>query len=55
MNYLSVEPFEVRQEILIQARAAVRFLGVEDRGMGSIPVSSQQAVKDGILENFAAG
>ena len=35
MTYLSVEPYEVRQEILIQARAAVQFLGVDDRGMRS--------------------
>ncbi|ETX08246.1 MAG: hypothetical protein ETSY2_06500 [Candidatus Entotheonella gemina] len=50
MNYLSVEPYEVRQEILIQARAAVQFLGVLDRGMGSIPVESLEPVKAGILD-----
>jgi hypothetical protein len=50
MSYLSVEPFEVRQEILIQARAAVQFLGVDDKGMGSIPVESLEPVKRGILE-----
>ncbi len=49
MTYLSVEPYEVRQEILIQARAAIQFLGVDDRGMDSIPVSSLAAVKEGIL------
>jgi len=52
MTYLSVEPYEVRLEVLIQARAAVQFLGVDDRGKGSIPVSSQEAVKQGILEVF---
>lgn len=50
MTYLSVEPFEVRQEILIQARAAVKFLGVDDTGMGSIPVESLEPVKNGILD-----
>ncbi len=50
MNYLSVEPYEVRQEILIQARAAVRFLDVNDKGMRIIPVASQAAVKTGILK-----
>ena len=50
MSYLSVEPYEVRQEILIQARAAVKFLGVDDTGKGSIPVSSLEPVKQGILE-----
>lgn len=49
MNYLSIEPYEVRQEILMQARAAVQFLGVNDRGMGSIPVESLEPVKEGIL------
>ena len=50
MSYLSVEPYEVRQEILIQARAAVQFLGVDDEGKGSIPVQSLDPVKSGILE-----
>ena len=49
MSFLSVEPYEVRQEILIQARAAVRFLGVDDTGMGSIPISSLEPVKKGML------
>ncbi len=49
MSYLSVEPYEVRQEILIQARAAVQFLGVNDEGKGSIPVESLKPVKVGIL------
>jgi hypothetical protein len=49
MSYLSVEPYEVRHEILIQARAAVQFLGVDDIGMGSIPVESLEPVKKGIL------
>ena len=49
MSYLSVEPYEVRQEILIQARAAVQFLGVNDTGMGGIPVASLELVKKGIL------
>jgi hypothetical protein len=50
MSYLSVEPYEVRQEILLRARAAVQFLGVDDKGMGSIPVTSLEPVKSGILE-----
>lgn len=52
MAYLSVEPYEVRQEILIRARAEVQFLGVDDQGMSSIPVSSQKAIKQGLLEVF---
>jgi hypothetical protein len=50
MCYLTVEPYEVRQEILIQARAAVQLLGVDDRGKGSIPLGSLEPVKTGILE-----
>lgn len=50
MSYLSVEPYEVRQEILIQARTAVQFLGVDDKDMGSIPIESLGAVKRGILD-----
>ena len=49
MLYLSVEPYEVRQEILIQARAAVQFLGLDDRGKGSIPIESLDPVKNEIL------
>ena len=52
MIYLSVEPYEVRQEILIQARAAVEFLGVDTTGMGSIPVESIAPVKKGILDSI---
>jgi hypothetical protein len=50
MTYLSVEPYEVRQEVLIQARAAVRFLGVNDQGMAGIPMESLDPVKQGILD-----
>ena len=52
MAYMSVEPYEVRQEVLVQARAAVQFLGVNDAGMGSIPIESLDRVKQGILEQF---
>ena len=50
MSYLSVEPHEVRQEILIQARAAVQFLGMNDKDMGNIPIESLGPVKRGILD-----
>jgi len=52
MAYLTVEPYEVRMEILIQAREAVKFIGVNDKGMGSIPVESLEPVKNGILGTF---
>ena len=52
MTYLSVEPYEVRQEVLVQARAAVQLLGVDDKGKGSIPIESLNPVKEGVIEIF---
>jgi hypothetical protein len=52
MSYLTVEPYEVRLEVLIQARAAVQFIGVDDTGMGSIPVESLAPVKQRTLDVF---
>ena len=52
MAYYAVEPHEVRAEVLINARAAVRKLGIDDRGKASIPVESQQTVKDYLLRGF---
>jgi len=49
MNYVSIEPHEVRLEILIKARTAVQILGIEDRGMGSIPIPSLKPVKNRLL------
>ena len=49
MAYLSVEPYEVRQETLIQTRAAVQFLGLNDAEMESISIDSLETVKNGIL------
>ena len=49
MGYLTVEPNEIRQELLIQARAAVQFLGIDDTGKFSIPIQSLEPVKQGIL------
>jgi hypothetical protein len=52
MVYLSVESYEVRMEILIKARAAIQFLGVNDKGMRSIQVESLETVKNEILGTF---
>jgi len=35
----------MRLEILMQARAAIQFLSVNDNGMGSIPIESLEPVK----------
>lgn len=45
LTYLSVEPFEIRREILVQARVAVQAIGEEDRSLASIPIESQDEVK----------
>ena len=52
MVYYAVEPHEVRAEILVNARTAVRLLGIDDRGKGSIPVESQKTLKDYMLARF---
>ena len=50
MAYMSVEPQEMRLEILMQARAAIQFLSVNDNDMSSIPIESLEPVKKGILD-----
>ena len=52
MNYITIEPFEIRQEILVNARMAIKLLGINDSGMGSIPIQSLDAVKNGILSTL---
>lgn len=50
MVYLSVEPFEVRQEILVQASAAIQYLNIDGKGSSTIPVGLQEQIKKGIQE-----
>ncbi|MCK5461810.1 MAG: hypothetical protein KAI95_02300, partial [Bacteroidales bacterium] len=50
MIYLSVEPYEVRQEILVQASAAMQYLSFKDKGLTSIPIDSQEQIKKEIQE-----
>jgi len=50
MPYLTIEPYEVRQEILIKARTAVQLLGIQDEGTLSVPVQSLESIKDRILQ-----
>jgi hypothetical protein len=52
MSYLSVEPFEVRHEILVNAGAALELIGMEDSWMGSMPEVEQELVKQQALELF---
>ncbi len=52
MSYLSVEPFEVRHEILVNAGTAMELIRIEDTWMGSIPEAEQELVKERMLELF---
>ena len=53
MAYFTIESHEIRQEILVNARTAVQLLGVNDQGMGSIPVGSLELVKSQIIPVFS--
>ena len=52
MVYLSVEPFEVRQEILVQSRAAMELLGMDQGNLTSIPVDMQSRLKEDLQESI---
>lgn len=45
MVYLSVEPFEIRAEVLIQAAPAMRYLKFHKKNKTGIPVESQEEIK----------
>ena len=50
MVYLSVEQFEVRLEILVQASAAIQYLNIDGNGSSTISVELQDQIKNGIQE-----
>jgi len=52
MSYLSVEPFEVRHEILVNAGTALELIGMEESWTGSIPEEEQELIKQQALELF---
>jgi hypothetical protein len=52
LSYISIEPFEVRHEILITASAALEMLGESKNGIREIPIVSQESIKERILELF---
>lgn len=52
MSYLSVEPFEVRHEILVNVGAALELIGMEDTWMGSMPEEIQELAKEQLLDLF---
>jgi hypothetical protein len=53
LSYLSIEPFEVRHEILITASTALEMIGESQNGDTEIPIGSQEAIKKKMLELFA--
>lgn len=54
MVYLSIEPYEVRQEILIAASELVNFKGMELDGNKLIPVESQEQLKQDLQDSLIA-
>ena len=52
MNYITIEPYEIRMEILILARTAVQMIGIDDRGMKSIPIQSLEPIKNRVLNQI---
>jgi len=55
MLYLSVEPFEVRQEILVQASAAMQYFDFNPEDKSHIPVHAQQKIKEQMQEKILSG
>lgn len=53
LSYVSIEPFEVRHEILITAEEALSLLDISTVGMEKIPLDSQASIKDRIKGLFA--
>ena len=51
MVYLSVEPFEIRQEILVQASSAMEILGKGYDYLTSIPVDLQSGIKEDLQDS----
>ncbi len=53
LSYLSIEPFEVRHEILIKASTALEMLNVSYNGMNEIQIDSLTSIQNRIQELFA--
>lgn len=54
LSYTSIEPFEIRHEILVKARTALEMLDSPLAKMTEIPVDSLASVQDRIVALFAA-
>ncbi len=53
LSYLSIEPFEVRHEILIKANTALELLNISYEGKTEIPIDSLAAIQERISKQFA--
>lgn len=53
MVFLSIEPHEVRQEILIQASEAIRYISAGESNKTRIPVKSQAGIKEAIQDSVS--
>ena len=53
LSYLSIEPFEVRHEILIKANTALELLNISYEGKTEIPIDSLVSIQDRISKQFA--
>ncbi len=54
MVYLSVEPFEIRQEILIQPSAITQYTSLNGKSNSTIPIESQEQIKKEIEDTVTS-
>ncbi len=52
MNFISVEPYEIRQEILVEAKTALQVLDADLSASSIIPIQSLEYIKKGILDSI---
>ncbi len=55
LSYLSIEPFEIRHEILMKASTALELLNISYEGKTDIPIDSLASIQAGIIVLFADG
>lgn len=54
MVYLSVEPYEIREEILVKAVSALAILGLDQEYEVTIPIDRQEGIKNGLIDSIRA-
>ena len=55
MTYVSIEPYEVRQEVLVSGSAALHLLDLQSPTDAVFPVGEQQKLRDALLEVINSG